>query len=79
MRATIRWLVWTHEVTSKDGDYAALTPSPVTVTPKDDDQRGVTVTPTSLTIAAGSSGTYRVKLTAKPTDSVRIEVDESAD
>ena len=66
----------THEVTSKDGDYAALTPSPVTVTPKDDDQRGVTVTPTSLTIAAGSSGTYRVKLTAKPTDSVRIEVDD---
>ena len=65
-----------HEVTSKDGVYAALKPSPVTVTPKDDDQRGVTVTPTSLTIAAGSSGTYRVKLTAKPTDSVRIEVDD---
>ena len=37
--------------------------------------RGVSVNPTSLTIAAGVSGTYRVRLNTEPTDAVDIEVD----
>ena len=64
-----------HDVTSTDPAYDGKS-IPVTVTPRDDDQEGVTITPTSLTIGAGSSGTYRVKLNTRPTDSVRVVVDE---
>ena len=65
-----------HAVTSRDTDYDEVSVSNVTVTPKDNDQRGVTVTPTSLTIAAGSSGTYRVRLNTKPTAPVRVVVND---
>ena len=66
----------THEVTSEDTDYDGLVPSPVTVTPKDDDPLGVTVTPTSLTVAAGSIGTYTVKLDTQPLDAVTVAVND---
>ncbi len=66
----------THEVTSEDTEYDGLVPSPVTVTPKDDDPLGVTVTPTSLTVAAGSLGTYTVKLDTQPLDAVTVAVND---
>ena len=65
-----------HKVTGAD-EYEALAAtrvSEVEVTPKEDDTRGVTVNPTMLTIAAGVSGTYRVRLNTEPTDDVTIEV-----
>ena len=65
-----------HAVTSRDTDYHEEPASNVRVTPKDNDQRGVAVTPTSLTIAAGSSGTYRVRLNTKPTADVRVVVND---
>ena len=53
--------------------------SNVTVTFKENDKRGVTVSPTSLTVAAGSSGTYRVGLTSEPLDAVTVEVISPSD
>ena len=66
-----------HAVTSTGTDYNELSGvSNVTVRTKDNDQRGVAVTPTSLTIAAGSSGTYRVRLNTEPTAPVRVVVND---
>ena len=60
----------THEVSGAD-EYEDMDPdtageqpvmvASVTVTLSENDTRGVTVAPTSLTIAAGVSGTYRVQ------------------
>ena len=70
----------THTVTGADEyEDPPFTISPVTVTPKENDMRGVSVNPTSLTIAAGVSGTYRVRLNTEPTDAVDIEVDSPTD
>ena len=67
----------THTVSGAD-EYENATPavtiSPVQVTLKENDKRGVTVSTTSLTVAAGSSGTYRVGLTSEPLDSVTVTV-----
>ncbi len=46
---------------------------------EDNDTAGVTVSPTSLTVAEGSSGTYTVKLNTKPTAGVTISLTESHD
>ena len=73
----------THKVTGadeyvdKDPDDPGeqpLTISSVRVTLNENDIKGVTVNPTALTIAAGRSGTYRVRLNTEPTDDVTIEV-----
>ena len=48
--------------------------SGVGLTLVENDKRGVTVDPTSLTIAAGGSGTYRVRLNTQPTDAVTVKV-----
>ena len=56
-----------------------MTVSSVTVTLSENDTRGVTVAPTSLTIAAGVSGTYRVNLNTEPTDAVTIVVNSPVD
>ena len=56
-----------------------VTISSVTVTFKENDKRGVTVSPTSLTVAAGSSGTYRVGLTSEPLDAVTVMVNSPSD
>ena len=40
----------------------------------DDDERGVTVTPTALTVDEGGSGTYAVVLTSQPTADVTVDV-----
>ena len=45
----------------------------------ENDERGVTVSPTSLTVAAGSSERYRVGLTSEPLDSVTVTVNSPSD
>ena len=45
-----------------------------TIAITDDDERGVTVTPTRLQVSEGSSGTYTVVLTSVPTDDVTVAV-----
>ena len=68
----------THTASGAD-EYEAVPISPVTVTLKENDTRGVTVSPTSLTIAAGSSGAYRVGLTSEPLAAVTVEVNSPSD
>ena len=67
-----------HEVTGSDDDYVdpenPVRVSNVTVTPVENDEPGVTVDPTSLTIAAGLSETYTVSLNTEPTDAVTVMV-----
>ena len=46
----------------------------VNVTFEDDDTRGLTVSPTELTVAAGGSGSYQVRFNTQPTDSVTVTV-----
>ena len=74
----------THTVTGAD-EYEnpptgqEFTISPVAVTLNENDKRGVMAMPTSLTVAAGSSGTYRVSLTSEPLDAVTITVNSPSD
>ena len=72
----------THSVTGAN-EYENPDPlfviSTVGVTPKENDERGVTASPTSLTVAAGSSGTYRVGLTSEPLDAVTVTVISPSD
>ena len=72
----------THKVTGaveyEDAD-PAIPISSVTVALKENDKRGVTVSPTSLTVAAGGSGTYRVRLNTEPTDAVTVVVNSPSD
>ena len=71
-----------HEVTGAD-EYEnadpAITISPVFLALKENDARGVTVSPTSLTVAAGGSGTYGVSLNTEPTDDVTVVVNSPSD
>ena len=65
----------THTVTDADSatEYAGVTGESVTVTVTD--PAGVTVSPTSLDVVEGASGTYEVMLTAEPTADVVVEID----
>ena len=47
-------------------------PAAVTLTITDDDTRGVTVTPTRLSVNEGASKTYTVVLTSQPTEAVTV-------
>ena len=49
----------------------------LTVTVADDDGPGVTVTPPSLTIAEGNTGTYTVELNTQPTAQVTVDISTS--
>ena len=49
------------------------------VTITDDDERGVAVTPTALTVDEGGSTAYTVVLESEPTDSVRVSVSRTGD
>ena len=69
----------THTASGAEGYDETLTISSVEVTFKENDKRGVTVSPTSLTVAAGSSGRYRVGLTSEPLDSVTVTVNSPSD
>ena len=71
-------LMLAHKVTGAD-EYVDVAASMVNVTPVENDKRGVTVNPMSLTLAAGVSGTYRVRLNTKPTDDVTIVVNSPAE
>ena len=53
--------------------------SSVRVTAKENDMAGVTATPTSLTVAAGSSGTYGVRLTSEPLGAITVTVNSTSD
>ena len=69
----------THTVTDADSaaEYAGVTGESVTVTVTD--PAGVTVSPTSLDVVEGASGTYEVVLTAEPTADVVVEIGGHAD
>ena len=64
-----------HAVASTDdSDYDALTDQTVTVTITDDDAVGVSINPTALTVAEGSSKSYSVELTSQPAGDVTVTV-----
>ncbi len=68
-----------HTVASTDSDYNGITVSEVAVTVTDDETAGVSITPTELAIAEGSSDSYRVVLTSQPTHDVTISISHSGD
>ena len=57
--------------TMPDGVSAGIT---ATVTITDDDQRGVTIAPTSFTVLAGQNNKYSVVLNSQPTGDVTVTV-----
>ena len=67
----------THRVSG--GDYDSVTATGVTVTVTDNDERGVTVSMSSLRITEGGSGMYTVVLKSAPTADVTIGVSEDGD
>ncbi len=60
------------ETLSVTGTVTGLTVTGTTLTIADDDERGVTVTPTALDVTEGSNATYTVVLTSEPTDDVTV-------
>ena len=62
--------------TTSDSTDATLTHSAMTFANHnvDNDTRGVTVSPTSLTVAEGGSGMYTVKLDSQPTAEVTVSI-----
>ena len=67
----------THTVAG--GDYQGVNADGVAVTIRENDTKGLTITPTALTITEGESGTYRVKLNTQPTAAVTVTVGGAAD
>ena len=59
---------------SSTGDYDGEIVSDVAVTITDDDRRGVTVSPASLTVEEGDDNTYTVVLDSQPTAAVTVTV-----
>ncbi|MCB0164665.1 MAG: lamin tail domain-containing protein, partial [Anaerolineae bacterium] len=60
---------------SSDDDYNGISVADVSVTNLDDDTRGVTVTPTSLSVTEGGiTDTYTVVLDSEPTANVTVNV-----
>ena len=60
-------------------DYASVDSATLAVTVTDDDTRGVTVSPTSLPVDEGGSGTYTVKLDTQPTAAVTVTINDPTD
>ena len=60
---------------SGSAEYARLTLSYVTVTVLETDIQGVTISPTALTVAEGSSNRYTVALNSQPTGPVTVYID----
>ena len=58
---------------------AGLTVTEAQVTITDNDDRGVTVSPTKLEVTEGGSDSYTVVLTSEPTDDVTVEMAVSGD
>ena len=67
----------TLEHTGSGGGYTDV--EDVTVTVKDNDRPGVSITPRELTIGEGNDGSYTVVLTGEPTAAVTITVSGHAD
>ena len=67
--------------TVRGGDYGAksVTAKDVQVTITDDDERGVGVTPTTLSFNEGGSGDYEVVLESEPTAPVTVEISVTGD
>ena len=63
-------------VSSADSDYASISLSAISATNYDDDERGITVSKTSLTTTEASDGSpddsFTVKLNSQPTSNVTI-------
>ncbi len=57
----------------------SITDAEVTGMIMDDDTKGITVTPTTLTIDEGNSETYTVVLTSQPTEAVKVGITISGD
>ena len=64
--------VATIEHSAAGGGYGGVTVSSVTATELDNDEAGVTVTPTALTVTEGSNAKYTVVLDTQPSDDVTI-------
>ena len=60
-------------------EYVGETLDGVDVTITDDEEPGVTVLPSSLTVAEGATGTYTVKLSVVPTGDVTVSVTGGGD
>ena len=60
-------------------DYNLVSNADLAVTVTDDETAGVTVTPTSLTIGEGGSGTYTVVLDTQPTGDVTVTIVDPTD
>ena len=60
-------------------DYDSVSNADLAVTVIDNDMPGVTVTPTSLTVAEGGTNTYTVVLDAQPSDEVTVTIVDPTD
>ena len=60
-------------------DYGSVSNAILTVTVTDDETRGVTVTPTSLTVNEGGTNTYTVVLDTQPTATVTVTIVDPTD
>ncbi len=80
-QGTDRTLTITHAASSTDTDYHgdAIAIADVEVTVTDNDTAGLTLTPASLTVAEGASGSYTVALTSQPTAPVTVTIAEDGD
>ena len=68
-----------HTVAGTDSDYNGITVAEVAVAVTDDETAGVSITPTELAIAEGSSDSYEVVLTSQPSHDVTISISHSGD
>ena len=64
----------TFTVTLKSPQHATIATATATGTITDDDKRGVTVSPTALTVPEGGNKTYTVVLDSQPTANVTVTV-----
>ena len=67
----------THEISG--GDYGNETVGNVSVTITDNDDPGITLSPTSLQFREGASRNYTVKLDAQPVSNVTVEIQGGGD
>ncbi len=61
-----------HRASSGDSDYAGVEVAGVTVTVRDDETAGVTLSTGSLSLSEGGSGTYTVVLDSQPLEPVTV-------
>ena len=68
-----------HEALTVGGSAQGLTVTPSSVTIEDNDERGVVVSATSLTVPEGGSSTYSVVLQSQPAGNVTVTVNDPTD